>query len=104
MKYVKDISVMLEQLDPLEGGQIELEPAPLAYKYVKGKDMMATKQEVNDLPTSICCKAGVSSFSFFIPECIYHIEKPSDKWIKIVALFQYQRCELDVQIMGLWSM
>lgn len=37
MKYAKEIGVTLEELHKLEGGQMEFQPTPLAYKYEKQK-------------------------------------------------------------------
>jgi hypothetical protein len=115
-QLAETLNVSMEDAEKIYTSKKEIPKAKVAYEYKKGKDLMATKREIKELSPAMrklhdyylvdTVKVGCSSFGVCIPKhYIFEKEEEETHWVEYAALFQlFQRRDLDLQIMMMWTM
>ena len=111
-----DIGLTEEELQAIQTGDDDkVEFAPLAFKYVHGKDLLeGGKKVIDKLPTRMRelhkwykeqAKKGCKQFGFILPADIFHDTQERITWVEFAALFcLFQAQNLDLRILTLWTM
>ncbi|XP_039775654.1 uncharacterized protein LOC120643368 [Panicum virgatum] len=112
-QQAEDMGLTEEQLTAFEQGTLELESAPIAYKYAHGKDLLEDTKELQKLPTRMRelhnwykeqTKNGSITFGVRVPTKIYHQRNEHTMWIEFESLFYlFQKRDLDIQLLSLWT-